>query len=667
MKGRAIKLISRHAPKENVIQIAFKLLGIDGGPGSGNFGHAGRPGQVGGSAKGSGGGVYRTQASNGKYVGIQRSKAFKSIAKQARTSKDVKSFVDGLSKEQYDMFVEQFRASGTKEKIWDYTQRVYDLMRKQKPDKVPEHKVVEGKDISGNWNELHGSKYTDPATGQVIDYDIEDAMYRQGFLGLPKVVSQEEFDKIVKDNPNMPLLYRSYTGATPEQVQDFDDQLESGEWYVDCENGGAGFGQGMYCAGVYPQEPLYRWDDPKLDDDFDMGRADAVVFTDSKGNGYVTKEKIDPESADDLYAGIPYLVVDEYGKRHMIRMDDDAYIWTDVNTGELLDDDRANEIVMRAKEMYECKDQDLGIYADAYTKDREKGIKGALEEMKHYRSVSTHRVMNETIPEPPEGKELASKGDQHYYYDMKDMVAFEDKKPQEGDIIAIMNPRNMRDFEKYGASLWAVRNGVLVDSLTPGERGMFVLTFDEVEPYEQWAKVEGECDPPILKPTSSTRLMTLDPSAKIITYNELRNIKNKAFDIRSEFKDQKERELGDYLSGLSFDDAWCESKLYYASMGEGIGNLTHEQVKKVSDYRKSHPERMEKLQQFVNKQLEAEKAMRKEAAKYDHLHYLDEGVVATLLGYDAINAEGHGESGSYTVVLNRTKLIISNQRVDMRK
>ena len=36
----------------------------------------------------------------------------------------------------------------------------------------------------------------------------------------------------------------------------------------------------------------------------------------------------------------------------------------------------------------------------------------------------------------------------------------------------------------------------------------------------------------------------------------------------------------------------------------------------------------------------------------------DAGAFAAAKGYDAINAEGHGDSGSYTVVLNRTKLII---------
>lgn len=37
---------------------------------------------------------------------------------------------------------------------------------------------------------------------------------------------------------------------------------------------------------------------------------------------------------------------------------------------------------------------------------------------------------------------------------------------------------------------------------------------------------------------------------------------------------------------------------------------------------------------------------------------LDDGAFAALWGYDAINAENHGESGSYTVILNRTKVIL---------
>lgn len=39
----------------------------------------------------------------------------------------------------------------------------------------------------------------------------------------------------------------------------------------------------------------------------------------------------------------------------------------------------------------------------------------------------------------------------------------------------------------------------------------------------------------------------------------------------------------------------------------------------------------------------------------------NDGELATVMGYDAINAEGHGASGSYTVILNRTKTIFKKQ------
>lgn len=41
--------------------------------------------------------------------------------------------------------------------------------------------------------------------------------------------------------------------------------------------------------------------------------------------------------------------------------------------------------------------------------------------------------------------------------------------------------------------------------------------------------------------------------------------------------------------------------------------------------------------------------------------FSDPGSLAAALGYDAINAEGHGQSGSYTVILNRTKCIFKGE------
>ena len=42
---------------------------------------------------------------------------------------------------------------------------------------------------------------------------------------------------------------------------------------------------------------------------------------------------------------------------------------------------------------------------------------------------------------------------------------------------------------------------------------------------------------------------------------------------------------------------------------------------------------------------------------------IDPGAFAAMLGYDAIKAEDRGPSGSYTVILNRTKLILQNNRL----
>ena len=62
------------------------------------------------------------------------------------------------------------------------------------------------------------------------------------------------------------------------------------------------------------------------------------------------------------------------------------------------------------------------------------------------------------------------------------------------------------------------------------------------------------------------------------------------------------------------------------------------------------------------KQVECEKTlnnMPNEIKKiYKETYGIDRSILAIEMGYDAINAKGHGLSGSYTVILNRTKLII---------
>lgn len=101
--------------------------------------------------------------------------------------------------------------------------------------------VVEGTDISDTWVwDREESEF---------DFAIEDVIHTQGFDGLPKVVSAEEFDQVYTGE--QPLLLRTFSAPNEEVLNAYDDMLRNGKWYVDCSNGGADYGQGMYTVGIY--------------------------------------------------------------------------------------------------------------------------------------------------------------------------------------------------------------------------------------------------------------------------------------------------------------------------------------------------------------------------------------------------------------------------------
>lgn len=99
--------------------------------------------------------------------------------------------------------------------------------------------VVDGKDITDSWK-------WDP---DEYDFAIDDVLHAQGFDGLPRVVSAEEFDQLYTGE--QPLLLRTFSAPDQETLDAYDDMLKNGKFYVDCSDGGAQYGQGMYTAGVY--------------------------------------------------------------------------------------------------------------------------------------------------------------------------------------------------------------------------------------------------------------------------------------------------------------------------------------------------------------------------------------------------------------------------------
>lgn len=99
--------------------------------------------------------------------------------------------------------------------------------------------VVQGENIIETWHRREDQ----------FEFAINDAMNAQGFDGLPRVVSEEEFNKAVEESSF--IAQRTYSAPDQETLDSYRDQLYHGEWYVDCSTGGAQYGQGMYCASDY--------------------------------------------------------------------------------------------------------------------------------------------------------------------------------------------------------------------------------------------------------------------------------------------------------------------------------------------------------------------------------------------------------------------------------
>ena len=137
---------------------------------------------------------------------------------------------------------------------------------------------------------------------------------------------------------------------------------------------------------------------------------------------------------------------------------------------------------------------------------------------------------------------------------------------------------------------------------------------------------------------SYVETLTLTPDAKIITYNDL-------FDMKSSLTPasifEEELSQGNY----------SEIEKLIARR-EFARDLTHEELTAVRQYEKEVG--ADKYDTTVSQFF----AMASNAqARYDEYSRMDIGAYAALKGYDAIDARGHGASGSYTVILNRTKVI----------
>ena len=141
------------------------------------------------------------------------------------------------------------------------------------------------------------------------------------------------------------------------------------------------------------------------------------------------------------------------------------------------------------------------------------------------------------------------------------------------------------------------------------------------------------------KAPSFVETITLDPSAKIVSYSDICN------EIANTGKKYVENKLRKYE-----ESAGPECKIFF-DIQQGGSHVSNDDFQKVMTWMNSHPKEFQSAENFRQKTIMEATEAQDKASK------MDVGVYAALRGYDAINADNHGESGSYTVILNRTKCL----------
>lgn len=135
--------------------------------------------------------------------------------------------------------------------------------------------------------------------------------------------------------------------------------------------------------------------------------------------------------------------------------------------------------------------------------------------------------------------------------------------------------------------------------------------------------------------------MTLTPDARIIKEEEI-----------SRLKRETAKDYANNILKESHPEYTENERLIYEY---SVGIIDRENNEKLDMYIEND---REAALAFLNKHEEnwsQEAKIAREAER--HIRNMDNGSFATLLGYDAISADGYGESGNFTVILNRTKVI----------
>lgn len=179
-----------------------------------------------------------------------------------------------------------------------------------------------------------------------------------------------------------------------------------------------------------------------------------------------------------------------------------------------------------------------------------------------------------------------------------------------------------RGGSAYGQGMYAVSD--FEGNLTKG-------VLDEIETYKRG-------------PFDAVETMTLDPSARFIEYNDAAAMKaNMPQEITDKYTERFIREHADELGEGGVEFAMRQAKL-------GGYDFDFDRMMELDQSMSNEARRL------ASRAVSEGSAMAQDEIR--ELYQMDIGAYAALRGYDAISVTGRGMSGSYTVVLNRTKLII---------
>lgn len=156
---------------------------------------------------------------------------------------------------------------------------------------------------------------------------------------------------------------------------------------------------------------------------------------------------------------------------------------------------------------------------------------------------------------------------------------------------------------------------------------------------------------------SFTETLTLDPSANIITYQDAFVMKtDEVLKLQREAIDSVGHEM---IESMNLNGAERDYMLWGLHISKEIEPMD---LNKAMEFGKTLTK--EQKAEYQNKQRAIQDAINEKIKNSGakELSNMDVGAYAAVKGYDAINAEGHGKSGSYTVILNRTKVIFKRDK-----